>query len=385
MTDKQTVKFGDICREVKLTTKDPIADGYERYIGLEHLDSGSLKVKRWGMIVEDNPSFTRVFKKGQILFGKRRPYLKKAAIAEFDGICSGDIIVMEPKSLIEPNLLPFIVQSEVFWDWAIKTSSGSLSPRTKFKALADYTISASFLDKQNKLLPLLESIKATIESCDQVSLSSQGLYHSIDHEIGKEIFSSPKMNLGQIALKADDGPFGSKLKTEHYVENGSVRVIRLQNIQRNYFDGNDEAYVDSEYAQNELSKHDVVNKDVLIAGLGDESYPVGRACVYNSFSPAINKADCFRIRVNQSLVLPEFLAFVLNSVHMRSGLAPFIQGVTRQRINLSNLKKLQIPVPTLEKQTEFVQVLTRTIETEASLDIQKNKLKKLLQKVITSY
>ena len=46
MTDKQTVKFGDICREVKLTTKDPIADGYERYIGLEHLDSGSLKIKR---------------------------------------------------------------------------------------------------------------------------------------------------------------------------------------------------------------------------------------------------------------------------------------------------------------------------------------------------
>lgn len=77
MTDKQCVKFGDICREVKLTTKDPLADGYERYIGLEHLDSGSLKIKRWGMIAKDNPSFNRVFKKGNILFGKRRPYLKK--------------------------------------------------------------------------------------------------------------------------------------------------------------------------------------------------------------------------------------------------------------------------------------------------------------------
>ncbi|TOP99752.1 restriction endonuclease subunit S, partial [Vibrio parahaemolyticus] len=94
MTEKQTVKFGDICKEVKLTTKDPLGDGYERYIGLEHLDSGSLKIKRWGMIAEDNPSFTRVFKKGHILFGKRRPYLKKAAIAEFDGICSSDIIVL---------------------------------------------------------------------------------------------------------------------------------------------------------------------------------------------------------------------------------------------------------------------------------------------------
>lgn len=90
MPAKQTIKFGDICREVKITTKDPIADGYDRYIGLEHLDSGSLKIKRWGMIAEDNPSFSRIFKKGHILIGKRRPYLRKAAIAEFDGICSGD-------------------------------------------------------------------------------------------------------------------------------------------------------------------------------------------------------------------------------------------------------------------------------------------------------
>lgn len=85
MSEKQTVKFGDICCEVKLTTKDPIADGYERYIGLEHLDSGSLKIKRWGMIAEDNPSFTRVFKKGHILFGKRRPYLKRQQLLSLMG------------------------------------------------------------------------------------------------------------------------------------------------------------------------------------------------------------------------------------------------------------------------------------------------------------
>ena len=148
MTDKQTVKFGDICREVKLTTKDPIADGYERYIGLEHLDSGSLKIKRWGLITEDKPSFTRVFKKGQILFGKRRPYLKKAAIAEFDGICSGDIIVLEKgKDTAVSKLILLVLQSDPFWSWAVKTSIGSLSPRTKFNELpspsvADLILSA---------------------------------------------------------------------------------------------------------------------------------------------------------------------------------------------------------------------------------------------------
>ena len=152
---KQTVKFGDICREVKLSSKDPLAEGYDKYIGLEHLDSGSLKIKRWGSIAEDKPSFTRVFKKGHILFGKRRPYLKKAAIAEFDGICSGDIIVMEPiGDLMLPELLPFIVQSEKFWDWAVKTSSGSLSPRTKFESVCKFEIASKPKFEQEKAFNL---------------------------------------------------------------------------------------------------------------------------------------------------------------------------------------------------------------------------------------
>lgn len=156
MIEDQTVKFGEICREVKITTKDPISDGYERYIGLEHLDTGSLKIKRWGRIEKDNPSFNRVFKKGHILFGKRRSYLRKAAIAEFDGICSGDIIVFEPQPGFDYDLLPYIVQSDAFWEHAIQTSSGSLSPRTKFKSLAEFSIKsktiASLTDRKEILL-----------------------------------------------------------------------------------------------------------------------------------------------------------------------------------------------------------------------------------------
>lgn len=117
MTNRQPLKFGEICQEVKLSTKDPLADGYERYIGLEHLDSGSLEIKRWGMIKEDNPSFSRVFKKGHILFGKRRPYLKKAALAEFDGVCSSDIIVIKTEEL---DILKVILSMADFWQFAVK-------------------------------------------------------------------------------------------------------------------------------------------------------------------------------------------------------------------------------------------------------------------------
>ncbi|MCU7931380.1 MAG: restriction endonuclease subunit S [Candidatus Thiodiazotropha sp. (ex Codakia rugifera)] len=382
--EKQTVKFGDICREVKLTTKDPLADGYDKYIGLEHLDSGSLKIKRWGSVEEDSPSFTRVFKKGQILFGKRRPYLKKASIAEFDGICSSDIIVMEPKGdLMLPELLPFVVQSDGFWEWAVKTSSGSLSPRTKFSSVKEFEINGELKKNQESIRNALMLTQKVLDRIDYAIQSSSRLYDSFDYHLSKEIFEFPLKQLGDLVIKADDGPFGSKLKTEHYIDTPGTRVVRLQNIQKNYFDNSDEAYIDSDYANNVLSKHQVISGDVLIAGLGDDSFPVGRSCIYTLIDPAINKADCFRLRVNAEEITAEYLCFILNSVLLQYKMKPLIQGVTRQRINLTNLKGLMIPVPPPELQESYVDSSTSLFNTRTELEEKSNKLLRLSNNYIS--
>jgi len=169
----QIVKFGEIAKEMKSTTKDPAEDGLEFYVGLEHLDPQSLRIARKGIIAEDNPSFTRRFSAGQILFGKRRCYQKKAAVADFDGICSGDIIVMDavPKKII-PGLLPFIIQSDAFFDWAEKTSSGSLSPRTKWKSLAEFEFPLPPIERQKEILEVLEKLeenkRRTLDALDSL-------------------------------------------------------------------------------------------------------------------------------------------------------------------------------------------------------------------------
>src|SRR5438105_3679380 len=90
------VRFGDVVSNVDVSEYDPLASGIERHVGLEHIDPESLHIKRWGLIKEGT-SFSRKFVKGQVLFGKRRAYQRKVAIAEFDGICSGDILVFETK------------------------------------------------------------------------------------------------------------------------------------------------------------------------------------------------------------------------------------------------------------------------------------------------
>ncbi|MED4051547.1 restriction endonuclease subunit S [Priestia megaterium] len=139
-TEWVEVNLKDICVNKSNTCKDLESANIERYVGLEHLEPEDLRISSWGL-VKDGTTFTKIFSSGQVLFGKRRSYQKKAAVADFSGVCSGDILVLEAKQdLIIPELLPYIVQNDNFFDYAVGTSSGSLSPRTSWKHLSSYKV-----------------------------------------------------------------------------------------------------------------------------------------------------------------------------------------------------------------------------------------------------
>ncbi len=123
------VCLGDVAKERKEKCKGS-KNGYP-IVGLEHLITEELNLTAWDEDKEN--SFTKIFRKGDILFGRRRAYLKKAAVAPFDGICSGDITVIEaiPDKIL-PELLPFVIQNDAFFDLAVNKSAGSLSPRVKW-------------------------------------------------------------------------------------------------------------------------------------------------------------------------------------------------------------------------------------------------------------
>jgi type I restriction enzyme S subunit len=147
--------FGEIARNVSEYETKPLEKGLDRCVGLDHIEPGSLHIKRWNMMSNES-SFTRKFKKGQVLFGKRRAYQRKVALAEFDGICSSDILVFEANTeKVVPELVPFIVQDDRFFDFAIGTSSGSLSPRTKWKFLSTYKVPLPSKEEQQKISSFL--------------------------------------------------------------------------------------------------------------------------------------------------------------------------------------------------------------------------------------
>jgi type I restriction enzyme, S subunit len=135
----QLMKFGDVVWNANLVERDPVTNGIEQIVGLEHLDPVNLHILRWNSS-EKATSFSRKFVSGQTLFGKRRVYQRKVAYAEFKGICSGDILTFETKdrNVLLQELLPFICQREAFFDYALGKYAGSLSPRTSWTALADF-------------------------------------------------------------------------------------------------------------------------------------------------------------------------------------------------------------------------------------------------------
>lgn len=163
-------------------------------------------------------------------------------------------------------------------------------------------------------------------------------------------------HLGKVSISRCDGPFGSSLKSEHYTESG-VRVIRLQNIGWADFKGNDSVFIGTDYWRDELgSGHDVLPGDVLIAGLGDDNNPLGRACVAPiEIGEAMVKADCYRFRIGPR-AMPEYVALTLSATS-RAECGFLATGATRDRLNLTLASARVIPLPPSAEQVEIVREL----------------------------
>jgi type I restriction enzyme S subunit len=156
------VRFGDVVENLNETERSPAEAGIDRFIAMEHLEPGSLHVREWGNVA-DGTTFTRRCRPGQVLFGKRRAYQRKVAVAEFDAVVSGDIYVLAPKDdRLIPELLPFLCLSERFFQHAVGTSAGSLSPRTNWSSLANFEFDIPPLDQQHRIAEILWAVDMAI-------------------------------------------------------------------------------------------------------------------------------------------------------------------------------------------------------------------------------
>lgn len=189
------VKLGDVAVESRETCKGDKSG--MPIVGLEHITPGEVTLSNWD--TDTDNTFTKRFRKGDMLFGRRRAYLKKAAQAPFDGICSGDITVIRAKEdLLLPELLPFIIQNDNLFDFAVGKSAGSLSPRVKWDNLKNYTFELPSMEEQRKLAEVLWSINDTLQTYQNLLTQTDALvqaqfvemFDNTDYpeKSGKELF-----------------------------------------------------------------------------------------------------------------------------------------------------------------------------------------------------
>ncbi|HOR78450.1 MAG TPA: restriction endonuclease subunit S [Anaerolineaceae bacterium] len=157
------VKFGDIAQNVAVRV-DPADAKTDVYVGLEHLDPSTIHLRQWGH-PSDVTGQKLAFKKGDVIFGRRRAYQRKLAIAEFDGICSAHAMVVRAKpKMILPEFLPFFLQSDMFMERAIEISVGSLSPTINWKTLREQVFPLPPLDEQKRIAEILWAADEVVES-----------------------------------------------------------------------------------------------------------------------------------------------------------------------------------------------------------------------------
>jgi len=157
----EVVKLGDICSERKEKVQ-PSGKGLYRYIGLEHINPGETKLRQYTFDTEVK-STKACFYQGDILYGKLRPYLDKAVHADFDGICSTDIIPLLPKERAISEFIVYLVHSNSFVGHAISTTAGTNHPRTSWKAISRFKLPFPPLPEQREIAEILSTVDEKIE------------------------------------------------------------------------------------------------------------------------------------------------------------------------------------------------------------------------------
>lgn len=347
-TGWRRVIFGDVVRLSKARSQDPLADGIERYVGLEHLEPGDLRIRSWGNVA-DGVTFTSVFQPGQVLFGKRRAYQRKVAVPDFSGVCSGDIYVLEAKdsTVLLPELLPFICQTDAFFDHAVGTSAGSLSPRTNWTSLADFEFALPDVRDQQSALLLL---RAAVDHCyalEHLYLSTGRMLQAFKdslfgldgsemakiHLLGDLLLGSPESGCSAPPRDADTGYF----------------VLGLAALSR-------EGYVSGDFKPVEPTSKMIAAKlsigDLLISRSNTVDR-VGYVGIYSDDRDDVSFPDTMmRLRANPELVRPEYLEALLQTSSAREYLMRIAAGTSAsmKKINRANLLQMRLNVPSLDAQ-----------------------------------
>jgi type I restriction enzyme S subunit len=346
------VAFGDVVRQVK-DRVDPEESGLERYIAGEHMDTDDLRIRRWGTIGDGylGPAFHMRFKPGHVLYGSRRTYLRKVAVADFGGITANTTFVLEskaPRALL-PEFLPFVMQTETFHEHAIKQSKGSVNPYINFSDLTWFEFPLPPLAEQRRIVDSLAEIGGARESMLRLIAAAEiAEQAAFDHRLDQP--DAVPVELGPLLLETRNGcsAVETSSPTGHW-------VLALS------------ALAKTGYRPGELKP--VVRSDAMAAAIlrpGDLLISrsntrelVGLAGTFSEDRADVSWPDTMmRLRPNPAKLRSVFLERLLRSSEGRKQIQSFAAGTSAsmKKINATHVQKLRFRIPPIREQDEIVQL-----------------------------
>ena len=380
------VKLGDVVFEPKESSKDLVDEGVQHVVGLEHIDSEDIHLRR-SADIDESTTFTKKFAKGDVLFGRRRAYLKKAAQADFEGICSGDITVMRAKEGLIPELLPFIVNNEKFFDYAVTHSVGGLSPRVKFKDLSKYEFflpsnldqisilellvhSDRILQMQLDILDSLEILRDTsreklytygiqaLDSSQSIALKKSKCGLIREDIIVEKFFNCVDICSGQVDPKKSEFSGLYQIGAER-IEPNTGRIIELKTAKE----------LDISSGNYLFTEEDVVYSKIR---------PYFKKVANPNFT-GLCSADIYPLRPKNKKLSKDFLFYYLLTEKFTRRLLRFQNRTGMPKVNREELGSMYIPLPQLEEQLAIAETL-KTIDDSIDQAIKKISASKSLQK-----
>lgn len=336
-------RFDQIATNVNVRIDNPSESGMEHYIGLEHLDPDSLRIRRWGS-PDDVEATKLMFKKGDIIFGRRRAYQRKLGVAEFDGICSAHAMVLRAKpEVVLPEFLPFFMQSDLFMNRAVEISVGSLSPTINWKTMAAQEFSLPSKNEQRRIAEVLESSEQLTNGLESALIRLNAVERaSIQAILGTENnWSLTTMRSIVKSIEAGKSPKASSLPAEPN-EYGVLKVSAVGTS--GYCPEENKALIDT---GDFLDSAIVKAGDFLVTRANAQSQGVARTCIVETTPSNLMLSDkTWRLIFASDAPSKRFVLAWTKLPKFRSYIDALCSGTEAK--NISQEKFLAAPMVALE-------------------------------------
>ena len=357
---------------------EPSQTDLDVYVGLEHIDPDSLHIKRHGHPSDVEGTKLR-FYKGDIIFGRRRAYQRKTALATTDGICSAHAMVLRAKEdVVDPMFLPFLFHSKSFIDMAITISVGGLSPTINWKDIAKQEFLLPSKSEQKRLAALLWAADEMIEK-EKRAKSQLDLYRQSKL---KNIFQSANTHIKLKDLPIEEINGLWKTEDSDSIEVSVIRSTEFSDYGTICFDKLEPMPVKiSQYQTRKLLSSDIV---VERSGGGPDQ-PVGRVCYFEkeegeySFS---NFTSCVRVS-NNNVILPKYLFYFLE-YYWELGGTDRIQNQTTgiRNLDYESYRMIKIPINPIEEQKNSINIIDHILQSIFTIKNQIEQSQQIKQELI---